>query len=203
MTKIAVDIVLLPSDEMTDLVITFNRNLKNRIENKIDLNKENCFPHISLTMGCIETDMIPTVKDILLDITQNIAIGKLTANSVTVNDSPNGEKVSTLDIVKTPELQYLHETITQRLKPHLTCDVTADMLICPPVPDEPTLTWIRQFRQSSSFQNFWPHITIGFGQATDIELPINFTTTKLAMFHLANCCTCRKKLISINLKHHT
>ena len=50
MAKIAVDVVLLPSEEMMDKAIEINRELLKRFDNKIILNKENCLPHISLAI---------------------------------------------------------------------------------------------------------------------------------------------------------
>ena len=59
MNKIAVDVVLLPSDEMTDRAIRANTELVEKFGSEIVLNKKNCLPHISLAMGCInERDVL-------------------------------------------------------------------------------------------------------------------------------------------------
>jgi hypothetical protein len=66
-------------------------------------------------------------------------------------------------------------------------------------PVESTLQWIRDYPENSSFENFFPHITIGYGQMENISSPIEFTASALALCHLGNHCTCRDVLISIDL----
>ncbi len=65
MAKIAIDVVLLPSEEMMNKAIEINKELLKNNEDKIILDKEKCLPHISLCMGCIEEDKIPEIKNIL------------------------------------------------------------------------------------------------------------------------------------------
>ena len=51
MPKIAIDVVLLPPEEIMDKAIEINRQLA---DDPIKLNKENCLPHVSLCMGVVE-----------------------------------------------------------------------------------------------------------------------------------------------------
>ena len=64
---------------------------------------------------------------------------------------------------------------------------------------ESTLLWIKNFSTESSFEKFFPHITIGFGATKALDLPIEFAPVRLAMCHLGNHCTCKKILTSICL----
>ena len=79
---------------------------------------------------------------------------------------------------------------------------TADMLINPDEVERSTLLWIKNYRDKSSFDNFLPHITIGYGEATDSGLPASFIASELAICHLGNHCTCRKVLWSVKLQHN-
>ncbi|MBL7184709.1 MAG: hypothetical protein ISS70_00155 [Phycisphaerae bacterium] len=54
MSRIAVDVVLLPSDEVAARAIEANRELLKQCPGKIVLDKDNCLPHISLAMGYID-----------------------------------------------------------------------------------------------------------------------------------------------------
>ena len=54
MGRKAVDVVLLPSEQMMDKAIEANGELVKRFGGKIVLNRENCLPHISLAMGCVD-----------------------------------------------------------------------------------------------------------------------------------------------------
>ena len=74
MTRIAIDVVLLPSGTMMNRAIEINKELLKKNENKIVLHKEKCLPHISLCMGCINEDKIPEIKNILDKISTEFSI---------------------------------------------------------------------------------------------------------------------------------
>ena len=54
MAKIAVDVVLLPSETIINRAIEANKQLLKQGIGEIVLNKEHYLPHISLAMGCID-----------------------------------------------------------------------------------------------------------------------------------------------------
>ena len=209
MARIAVDVVLLPSDEMTDYAIEVNRELPETSDNKIILNKENCLPHISLAMGCIDEKDIPDIEKILRDIAKKCSFKELRVVDIRSETIPTGKKVSGFKIEKTKELQLLHEEVVEGLAPYLTYDVTTGMLFSPPEVEQATLSWIKNYPEKSSFENFSPHITIGFGETDKVKsgpaqrlcrIDAGFTASKLALCHLGNYCTCRKILVSIELE---
>jgi len=199
MGKKAVDVVLLPDGAMTARVIEANAELVKKFGKKIVLNKKNCLPHISLAMGCIDEDDIASVNKILQSIAKECSLGDLTISGVQIAGNLAGEKVSAFEVGETKELQSLHETVMERLEPCLGRDVTADM-ICDEEVAETTLSWIKNYREKSSFGRFFPHITIGYGDASRLPaFPIKFTTSRLALCHLGNHCTCRSVLASVEL----
>ena len=239
MAEIAVDAVLLPSDEMMDKAIEANRELLQQcigfpqggVPDKIVLDKKNCLPHISLAMGCIDEKDIADIEKVLQTIakgprlagTKQYRLGQLSVIDIHVETSSAGEKVSVFQIEKTKTLQSLHEEVMQRLAPYCSYDVTADMIFSRfrrkvscgprsgvPAPEagESTLLWIKNYPEKSSFENFFPHITIGYGEIDDYSfgsrkagsLPAKFTASKLALCHLGNHCTCRKILASAELR---
>jgi len=63
--------------------------------------------------------------------------------------------------------------------------------------------WIKNYPKESSFENFFPHITIGIGEVegeiSGIKFPIKFNASKLALCHLGNYCTFRKIFLSYDL----
>jgi hypothetical protein len=103
-------------------------------------------------------------------------------------------------VEKTEELQLLHEEVMDKLTPYLSTDVTEDMIYGDQSVAESTLLWIKNYREKVSFENFFPHITIGYGQIEDHLSPISFVPSELALCHLGNHCTCRKVLYSIKLE---
>jgi hypothetical protein len=86
------------------------------------------------------------------------------------------------------------------MTPYFSYNVTAEMVLCPPMPGESTLLWIKNYPEKSAFENFFPHITIGYGQVDDSSFTAEFTASKLALCHLGNHCTCRKVLAAAELE---
>jgi 2'-5' RNA ligase len=200
MSRKAIDIVLLPDETMTDKAIEINTELVKKFGAEIVLNKENCLPHISLAMGCIEEKDIASVEKILEAIAGEIPPGNLKVLGIRNSGNSKGETVSVFEVDRTSQLQNLHEKVMEKLAPYLSSEVTADMIYGSEEVAESTLMWIENYRQSSSFENFFPHITIGYGQTQYQMQPETFAASKLALCHLGNHCTCRKILFSIELK---
>lgn len=203
MAKIAVDAVLLPSEEMTERAIAVNKELLKQYTNKGDkivLDKESCLPHISLAMGCIDERDITDIEGVLQTIAKQSSLGRLGVIGVHGGMNSAGETVSVFEIEKTEGLQLLHEAVMRGLAGYFSYEVTADMLISTTKVSESTLAWIKNYPEKSSFKRFFPHITIGYGGINDLSFPIEFTASKLALCHLGNHCTCRKILTSAGLE---
>ena len=198
MGRKAVDVVLLPTEAMMDKAIEVNAELVKKSGKKIALNKENCLPHISLAMGCVDERDIAAIGKVLQIIAKECSLGDLRVIDIRTTANSAGEKVSVFEVEKTRELQLLHEKIVEKLTPYLSCDVTGDMVYGTKVEDS-TLLWIKNYREKSSFANFSPHITIGYGEINNFSFPIKFAASKLALCHLGKHCTCRKILVSIKL----
>ncbi len=193
--KIAVDVVLLPDEQTTAGAIDLNKTLSETTTSKIALNRENCLPHISLAMGCIDKNDLARIEKVLRQITNKYPVKELKVTGLDLHINSLGEQVSLLGVEKTEQLRLLHETVMEKLETFFTYDVTADMLLSEKVAPT-TLLWIKNYRQSSSFENFSPHITIGYGKAGGIELLAEFEVCQMALCHLGNHCTCKKVLFS-------
>jgi len=200
MAKIAVDVVLLPSREMADRAIEANRGLLGQSVGKIVLAKDDCLPHISLAMGCIDEGDIAGIEKILQTIAEKYPAGCLSAVGIRTEANSAGEQVSAFQIERTETLQSLHEEIMRKLSPYFSYDVTPDMVFSGTAGTS-TLLWIKNYPRNSSFERFSPHITIGYGQVNDSSFPMKFAVSKLALCHLGNHCTCRKILASARPKN--
>lgn len=197
MGKIAVDVVLLPCEEMAEKAIEANRRLVETGNEQIILNKQNCLPHISLAMGCIEKKDIDEIEKILQAVAKKSFPKILRIVGVYTGVNAAGQKVSVYHVGNTEALQHLHEKVMGSLESYFTYDVTEKMFAGQESVEENSVLWVKSFRQKSSFEKFFPHITIGYGQADAGVLPIEFTVSKLALCHLGNHCTCRRILASI------
>ncbi len=196
MPGIAVDAGLLPSEEVGAWAIEANRELMKQCPDKIVLDKENCLPHVSLAMGCINEGDIAEIEGILQKTARKHDPGPLTIAGIHVGTTSVGDRISLLELKRTESLQLLHEEVMHSLAPYLSRDVTAEMLLSVPAAAESTLLWIRNYPEKSSFERFFPHITLGYGQLGDSSFPAEFTAPGLALCHLGNHCTCRKILAS-------
>jgi 2'-5' RNA ligase len=200
MAKIAVDVVLLPSEAIINRAIEVNKRLLKQEAGQIILNKEHCLPHISLAMGCIDERHVTEIENILKSIADKNNPGRLSIVRINIGTNSLGEKVSSFEVKKTERLQSLHEEVMRRIKPYFSHNVTAEMVLSPPTAGESTLLWIKYYPEKSAFDNFFPHVTLGYGQIDDFSFATEFTASKLALCHLGNHCTCRKILAAVEFE---
>jgi 2'-5' RNA ligase len=199
MGRKAVDIVLLPMGAMMDIAIKANRELIRQCGEKIVLDKENCLPHISLAMGCLDENDLSAAAAILKDIAEELRLPELQVTGIRASTNSAGQIVSVFEVENSEQLQLLHEEIMGTFAPYLSSDVTKEMLCNPDEIELSTLRWIEDYSENSSFENFFPHITIGYGELSGGTFPIRFTASLLALCHLGNHCTCRKVLAAAHI----
>ncbi len=189
MAKIAITVALLLPEDIMDKAIDINSQSS---EDPIKLNKENCLPHLTLSMGAVEEENLPKIEEILTEIGEKFSKLLLTIDKISKGHS-------CFEIEDNENLQKLHEEIMMRLSPYFSYDAKLNMCFSPPVVVERTLFWINGFKDNTSFENFYPHITLGISKLNEQKLNIDFMASKLAVCHLGNYCTCRKILFSLDL----
>jgi 2'-5' RNA ligase len=197
MFRIAVDVVLLPEEAMTDLTIALNVELVEKFSSKIVLSRKGCLPHISLAMGCIDSQNVARIGELLRPIIEIIP-KRLKPAGIQKSTNFSGEVVSVFKVERSEHLQKLHEKICDTIKPFFTQDVTEDM-IAGGHADASTLEWVRNYFIKSAHSNFSPHITVGYGNLTDGPLPRDFAVSRLAICHLGNHCTSAEILWSVKI----
>lgn len=197
MSGIAVDIVLLPDEAMTDLAIAANAELVEESNCEIVLNNECCLPHISLAMGCIENEDVTRISEMLQPVAE-IVPKRLEPAGIQKSMSVFGEIVSAFQITKAKQLRLLHETICGIVRPCCIPKVAEDMITGGRA-SESTLEWIRNYFVESAYDNFSPHITVGYGILDERSLPHDFGVSCIAICHLGNHCTCTKVLWSAEI----
>jgi len=191
MKKIAINVVLLPPDPVMDMALDWNQMLCKVRPANIALGKLQYLPHISMVMGCIREDQLAQANGLLQSIaSQQSALALEVPNIRTVNGA-SGNTVITLDINPTRELAALHESIVNKFQRLITQDADeAAINDIPPISDD-AIEWINHYIPDQCFDNFWPHITLGFGDPPPRFQPISFRASRLAICHLGNYCTCR------------
>ncbi len=198
---IAVDIVLLPPALVTDLAIEINEALISTSgDNSIILGRETCIPHISLSMGCIRFSDMKDLALLTEKIAQKYLPIDLIVKGVATVTTTSGERVSGIDIIRTPTLQALHEEIMNLVSDYAVSEVLPEMVYPDPGEEIPdfTLNYIGNFASQSSYDYFSPHITLGQGEVQKlgecVKVPDSFRCFNIALCHLGSHCTCRKIL---------
>lgn len=197
MGLIAVDIVLLPSQDVHDLAVAQNRRLVAEGNSQIVLGPNEAIPHISLVMGCMDRRFVGKVEGIMQECIGQVATGPLTIMGIAIMTNRLGQRISSLLVQKTDWLQMLHEILLRQTEDIFSYRPQPSMIYGRGPVSQSTLDWIGSYRKQSSFHNFWPHITLGYGVASPIELPVCFEAQAIALCHLGDHCTCRKVLAEV------
>lgn len=201
MSRIAVDVVLLPEEKMARLAIETNRRQIGKTAGEIVLDETTCLPHLSLAMGAIEAGQVNAVAEKLDAVAKGSAIGELVVTGVVTTLNAQNEPNSLFAMAKTRALVALHERVMETMEPYVKRDVTAEMIYGDEDVAQSTLAWIRDYREKAGFAAFFPHITIGTGVVDEpITFPLRFVAPRLALCHLGNHCTCRKVLASLPMR---
>ncbi len=199
MNKLAVDIVLLPSEEMANLAIGLNKTVIGENAGKMILNTANCLPHCTLSMGFIDRENLEKVTNKLQAISGQFDAFHLVSDRLDFGKMSSGYEIVTLHIQKQPDIQQLHEMITSELSPYLSSEGSGNDFHEPQ--GDGALFYIKNFKTVASFEKYNPHITLGLGKLEGVKFPIEFTADKLALCHLGDNYTCVKILWSTELKH--
>lgn len=201
MSRIAVDVVLLPPEFVMEKAIQLNRELLKSNEKKIILSSKNCIPHISLAMGCISEGNRHEIENILGSIISGFPAIQLKAESIAARKIPPGILVSQIVIQKTVQIQELHNIIMEKLRLHFDYDANPSMFHNPLKIGDFTLNWVKNYaRHYRNPKLFHPHITLGIGKIKKPGFPLSFFAKRLAICQLGNYCTCRKILAEFELK---
>lgn len=194
MKRYAIDVVILPPAVVTDQAIQWNKSMRNDRPENIALNTTDCLPHISLIMGCLADDQLEYALAILQSIAQHNPVMELSVTGLNIQKVPSGDPILSFDIERSAPLMRLHGSIVAAFSPLLTPDATeAEFFGAPPI-HSPSIEWVNQYIPYHCLEQFWPHITIGFGHAPGSVTPYIFPASRVALCHLGNHCTCRKIL---------
>jgi len=192
---VAVDVVLIPPPEMTEMAIRLNRELLKTGKPDIVLDARECLPHITLAMGCMLEKHTGSVAGILDDIS-----GKIPPLSLATVPADRGS--AWLKIVKTEDLERLHEEVMMRVLPFFTFDPAPRMFSRRRWErvNAMTLDYVSAFRARAAFENYTPHITLGTGRMDVSTEKTDFTCDTIALCQLGNFCTCRQIIHSTTLR---
>lgn len=192
MSKLAIDVVILPPVAVMELAIDYNKYLAAVTPQSIVLSIAGTFPHLSLLMGGLAVSDLGEATRVLKHIAAATPVIELKAKGI--NTAPGSPPVSALDIELSDDLARLQRTLIEDFRPVISNDVTEEDLFDPPPVAPSAVDWINRFINDQSGGNFWPHITLGHGASYHTIEAFNFRATRMAICHLGDHCTCRKIL---------
>lgn len=196
MSRLAVDVVLLPDDALLAEILAITRRWLDQRPQHIVLDPVESLPHVSLAMGCVEEEAIPAVGRLLDGVAAGRPPVALAIRGLHVRTNADGDDVWSLDLEPTRELRRLHDQMMDLIGPHLAHDVTASMFVEPSAVTGRTIEWVKTYPITASGDRFWPHITLGMGRLpTDLAYPAGGRAPRLALCHLGPHCTCRRLLL--------
>lgn len=197
---IAIDIVVLPTIEMMEQALALNQRFKYVNAQDFPLNTENCIPHITLGMGAISRRALPLVANKIALLAQQLSSFTVDVSGIYQINLPDRRKIFGLDFEKSNQLKLIHEQVMDGLSPYL---VQPSLSGIDPIRsiDEITFDTIANFANQGAYQNYRPHITLGFGELNSLEnITLNSTIEGLFICQLANYCTCARILKSFPFK---
>ena len=145
MSKLAVDVALLPDEAISSKAIAISERLQKKENGPFRLGARDYLPHITIFMGVLDEADLSRAKEILGAIAAETAPLSLTAKALEGIPSSVGGVVSSLELTKTAELQVLHQKVSERFAPMLTFESTPDTFVEPSTIHEGTMRFIRNF----------------------------------------------------------
>ena len=197
MKPLAVDIVLTPDALLFAQALSINAGLVKHHHSDIVLHATQCLPHISLAMGGIDQADIPAIKQTLHAIWRVHPLTELLHTQALVHHTnARGQTISSIELVKQKNLLIVHEKVMECMGPYFRYSITADMFVGKgPIADS-SLAWADTFKEKAAGEHFWPHITLGYGKASAVDIRQTFYADSLKLCHLGNHCTCQRVLAS-------
>ncbi|MFH1506443.1 MAG: hypothetical protein ABIE94_05660 [archaeon] len=201
MSLMAVDIVLLPPEEVMDVCIDIH---KKAAKTYSGLNKKDYFSHISLVMAVVDEKDLPKINLMLEEVSKEFSSMDFEITGIHGFDTGFNHTSWSFEMKLTPEVKKLHIELMNGIKPfHIPKKTEQEMFYRDPgeTINELSSSWVDNYQNNHTEPDkFFPHISLNCDKPTYDELPIRFTASKLAMFQLGNFCTCRKILFSTELK---
>lgn len=193
--KIAIDIVLLLPTEIVEKCISINSKLDN---SEYISFTDGYNPHITLGMGCIFVKDLENLKNEVEKLSLDTQKLDLTILDFT------GKSFFSFAIENNIKLTELHNSVMNILK-QFSSYGDADFAMfneSEKVKDDVGLVkWVSNFNTEHAFDLYDPHITLGKGEKPNFDFPINFTASKIGLFHIGQRGTCKEKLAEFNLKY--
>ncbi len=194
----AVDIVLIPPNNLIDYALELNSRLESR---ELILSRKKAMPHISLAMAVIDPNNEKELASKLATLAPKYQNIELEIDHVFYSQTDN-ELVSGIGIKRSNHLIDLHQDAITLLKPYALAVDENDKSVFAnndQINYPQAAHWPLNYLSKYSRNNFDPHITIGFGDIKAVEKQ-SFQAQSLSLYHLGPYCTCNSLIANFNLQ---
>ncbi|MDN3724227.1 2'-5' RNA ligase family protein [Aequorivita sp. SDUM287046] len=200
--KIAIDVLIVPSEEMYSQALQLNSAIHNNNPETIKLD-ENHIPHITLLQGFIFEKDLPKVENVLKDVFESIKKEDLNAEKFSYSKN-EAKSFAMISVEKSQKLMQLHEEVIEKVKPFLQKNASENAFV--PNPDgspisKSTLNYVPNFLKKYSYRNFDPHISLGVADKKVLDSlernvfkSIDFNAASLSIYQLGDHGTAQKLL---------
>ncbi len=199
---IAIDVLLTPSEKMTEQAIYLNKLMMQNNPASFHLDTLS-IPHITLVQCFVHESDLPKIENELQGLYQYIKEDTLRAKRL-VYSPDQEESFATIQIQKSKLLLFLHEEAIKRLKPYMLVQGSSKAFV-PNTDGTPidsfTLSYVPKFVEKYSHENFQPHISLGVAQVDFLEMlaqrvfsPLEFQASSLAIYQMGDSGTAKKQL---------
>jgi len=197
MSKIAIDVVLLPPKEIIDVCFDINKRAFGSGKGRFRMSENDFIPHISLAIGCVEEKILEKViEEVKLVVLKQNSL-KLIIEKIGMFIREDGDR-GFLKVKVSEELRELHEKVLREVSDcFVGCD-SANVLIEGEVTGmgKSTRNIINNYSEFYSGKKYNAHISLGcFDSDVFVEgvnFPISFVAEEMAIFRVGDGCTCRE-----------
>ncbi len=199
---VAVDVLLIPSEEVYNQSIQLNSEIHKNNPETIKLDK-NHLPHITLLQCFVLENDLPELNKTLEGLFKTIAQDSLIAESLYYSEEQE-MSFAMIRLAKTEALMQLHKKTIELVSPFIIKNGSEASFVQNPDGSpisEFTVSYVPEFVDKYSFQNYDPHISLGVAQLKlldslkqNVFKPISFKAATLGVYQLGDHGTAQKLL---------
>lgn len=188
---VAIDVVLLPPEEVMERCREVNAYLWNRTQQGF-LFDETHLPHISLVQQFTPSELLGEVFDAMHRVAVGRAPIEFRATHIRHTTIPDNIPFNGFDLAAPDSFFELQRVLIADLAQFATDGDARTFYTDPGEPiRDGSILWVRNFRAKKDHH---PHISLGVGPEPAFTGPFAFTASRLAVCHLGNFNTCRRVL---------
>lgn len=196
----AVDVVILPAENVTEEAIRLSESIGN---SPFTLSKTDFRPHITLAMAYVND--LSLVKNVIEQVAKGVSPFRVAMTDVSSRDMVDpawrgGKFQNSWNMEENNSVSKLHRELVARI-PYISMPSDFTNSFVGQRASAAAASYVEGFRMKNSGESYWPHITIGSGDdRLDQTLRREFECSEIVLAQLGDFCTVRKILARFLLR---